>query len=173
MQLQARTQRIGLLNCDLELLKTLLEGDDELAAYLGCEVPENWSEFGSPAFSYALEKIQAIPRSQPWWVYLPIHLPSNTLIGSCGFKGLPDENGMVEIGYEISTPFRNQGLATEVTALLLELAYRSPEVKSVQAHTLAEENASVKVLRKNGFAFVAAIEDPEEGAIWRWVNHKH
>jgi hypothetical protein len=36
------------------------------------------------------------------------------------------------------------------------------------AHTLPEENASNKALRRNGFAFAGEVEDPEDGLIWRW-----
>ena len=39
---------------------------------------------------------------------LPIEIETNTLIGSCGFKGEPI-NGKVEIGYEVTELFRNKG----------------------------------------------------------------
>jgi hypothetical protein len=45
---------------------------------------------------------------------------------------------------------------------------RAAGVTLVSAHTLAEENASVAVLRKSGFTRTTEILDPDEGAIWRW-----
>jgi [ribosomal protein S5]-alanine N-acetyltransferase len=41
-------------------------------------------------------------------------------------------------------------------------------VQAVIAHTLAEINASNRVLQKVGMKFVAAVDDLEEGKIWRW-----
>jgi [ribosomal protein S5]-alanine N-acetyltransferase len=36
------------------------------------------------------------------------------------------------------------------------------------AHSLTEENASTRILRKLGFQFIGAIEHPEDGRIWKW-----
>ncbi len=36
-----------------------------------------------------------------------------------------------------------------------------------------EENASVKVLRKNNYEFTGVVTDPEDGDVWEWkFNHK-
>ena len=92
----------------------------------------------------------------------------NVLVGSGGYKGPPTEQGMVEIGYEIAEAYRGRGFATEMAQLLVQKALEAPEVQLVQAHTLAEENASVKVLRKCGFQHVETLSDPDEGDVWRW-----
>ncbi len=91
----------------------------------------------------------------------------NVLIGNCGYKGSP-KDGMVEIGYEVSLPFRGIGLATEIAAVLVDHAFNSPDVTHVIAHTLPEANASCKVLLKCGFVFVGEEVDPEDGLIWKW-----
>ena len=38
----------------------------------------------------------------------------------------------------------------------------------VRAHTLAERNASTRVLEKCGFGLVGEVVDPEDGPVWRW-----
>jgi RimJ/RimL family protein N-acetyltransferase len=38
----------------------------------------------------------------------------------------------------------------------------------VIAHTLPEENASNRALRRNGFRLAGEVEDPEDGRVWRW-----
>ena len=40
--------------------------------------------------------------------------------------------------------------------------------RAVTAHTLAEENASTKVLQRCGFTRTAELIDPDEGPVWRW-----
>lgn len=85
-----------------------------------------------------------------------------------GFKGKPNQEGVVEIGYEIIPNYRNQGLATEVAQGLIDYAFSYPQVQLVIAHTLAEKNASTKVLEKVGMFYQETINDPEDGMIWRW-----
>ena len=91
----------------------------------------------------------------------------NLLIGNCGYKG-PPKDGVVEIGYEVIPEYRGIGLATEIAAVLVDNAINDPAVEKVIAHTLPEENASCKVLRKCGFTQVAEIFDKEDGIVWRW-----
>ncbi len=79
--------RIKLINCDQEILNLILKGDKALAEELKLTVPYNWTEFGTPIFDYSLEKIAENPSSSIWWTYLPILQKTNTLIGSCGYKG--------------------------------------------------------------------------------------
>ncbi len=163
------TKRLLLINGDLAILEKLIEGNQPLAEYLKVNVPENWSEHGAPIFQYSLERLSKHPDEQPWLTWLPVIKDSRTLIGSCGYKGLPDEHGIVEIGYEISENQRNQGYATELAVALVQHAFGFPTINNVLAHTLAEENPSVKVLRKIGFVKVGEIEDPEDGLLWKWL----
>lgn len=167
-----KTQRLHLIVCDKRLLEAIIAGDEVLKRHLGIDLAENWTEFGEPAFQFSLEKVKDFPDEANWWAYLPILVSENKIIGSCGYKGKADENGSVEIGYEIAESYRNQGFATELANALIENAFRFEEVKSVIAHTLAEENASVKVLKKCNMKFIAELEDPEEGKIWKWEVKK-
>jgi RimJ/RimL family protein N-acetyltransferase len=163
------SKRIRLINCDRRILESILDGKSELSQLLGVHVPSAWSEFGRPVFEYSLKRINSQPSSEKWWTYLVVHIKSNSLMGSCGFKGEPDENGGVEIGYEVAKEFRNQGFATEMVALLVTMAFESPGITCIQAQTLAEKNASVTVLEKNRFEFVGEIKDEEDGIVWKWV----
>jgi hypothetical protein len=42
----------------------------------------------------------------------------------------------------------------------------------VTAQTLAEENASPRVLRQLGFVLKGPVTDPEEGTVWEWSDEK-
>jgi [ribosomal protein S5]-alanine N-acetyltransferase len=103
-----------------------------------------------------------------WWSWLPVLNDENMLIGNCGYKG-PPKDGMVEIGYEVIEEYRRIGLASEIAAVLVDNAFNDSNVNKIIAHTLAEENASCKVLRKCGFEFVKEINDEEDGLIWQWA----
>ncbi|WP_461052486.1 GNAT family N-acetyltransferase [Spirosoma arcticum] len=102
-------------------------------------------------------------------VVIPVCSPSRSSFSGYGWL----QRSTRRAGYSrnrisIYEPYRNQGLATEAANGLINRAFEHPDVNIVQAHTLAEENASVGVLKKCGMAFVQAIEDPDDGAIWQW-----
>jgi ribosomal-protein-alanine N-acetyltransferase len=91
-------------------------------------------------------------------------------VGVAGFKGPPDENGEVEIGYSIVPSEQRKGYCTEAVAALLDFAWSDPRVAFVSAHTLDKEEteASRKVLERAGFSgpkkteenFVVRYEKP-------------
>ncbi len=162
------THRIKLINCTPEILQKALEGDRALAEYLGVTVPDIWTESGRGMFEFVLNQIADTPEDAAWWTYLPIYLSENVLVGTCGYKGPPNAEGMVEIGYEVAEDYRGNHLASEMAKLLIGNALAHPEVKVIYAHTLSEHNASTKILEKCGFKFVKEIMDPTDGPIWLW-----
>ncbi len=166
--MEIRTDRLRIVNCDLPLIQAVLQGNEALAVVLGVEVPADWTEFGAPIFQYTLERLAEYPEDAKWWSWLPLIAAENRLVGSCGYKGRPNADGEVEIGYEIAASRRELGLATEAARALVQHAFAHAEVQKVTAHTLAEENASTKVLRRCGLAQVGELMDPEDGLLWRW-----
>jgi RimJ/RimL family protein N-acetyltransferase len=93
---------------------------------------------------------------------------SGAVIGSCAYKGPPDEGGVVEIAYAVDPEYQGRGYATEAARALVNFAFRSGQVRLVRAHTRAENNASTRVLAKCGFERVGEVVDPEDGLVWRW-----
>ena len=168
---QIETNRLILICCNKEILEALFNGDDTLASLLQINIPAKWTEFGEPAFKYTYDKILTGSGKIEWQAYLPVFKKTKTLLGSCGYKGDP-RNEMVEIGYEVAEVYRGWGLATEMAKALIKNAFKSDEVKYVQAHTLAVENESGSVLRKCGMEKMEELEDPEDGKIWRWEIRK-
>jgi len=161
------SQNIRLIAGTEAVLSACLKGNDQLSTLLNIKVPWQWSEFGEVVIQFALEQIQQDAKQNYWWTWLPIHKKDNLLIGSCGYKGKPEE-GMVEIGYEVIEPYRNKGFATEIALALVKNAFEYKDVNLVQAHTLADKNPSTKVLVKCGFQWVEEVEEEEDGTIWKW-----
>ena len=103
---------------------------------------------------------------EPPWVGYFVQL-NEKWVGTCAFKGAP-KNHSVEVAYYTFEPFEGQGIGTEMCRQLVQLAKTTnPEVR-VTARTLPEENASTSILRKNGFRFLGAVDDPEDGTVWEW-----
>ena len=123
-----------------------------------------------PAVSPAwIESLRVATAPDPWVLgYFFIHRELNAPIGSGGFKGEPDTDGVVEIAYGIDDAFQRQGYATEAAAALVDFAFADARVRAVCAHTLPGPSASARVLHKCGFTRVADVVDPEDGPLWRF-----
>lgn len=161
-------RRVKLINCTEDILKLLLQGDTYLANSLNLNIPKEWNESGNEIFQYSLDQLEEEPNSEKWLSYLPVEIETRTLLGSCGYKGLPNTNGIVEIGYEVAKDYRNKGFATEFVEILVNNAFEYYEVIEIQAHTLAQENASVQVLKKCRFQFVKEQKDKDDVLNWKW-----
>ncbi len=162
------TSRLRLLPCDLNLWEAVLAGNNVLSQVIGANVPRRWTENAS-AFAEFYKQVKKDPSLEKWGGHLIVYRPDNLLIGSCGYKGQPNAQGEVEIGYEIKASHRERGLATEAANALVDYAFTFPEVSRIIAHTLLEENASTQVLTKIGFKKVGEEIHPEDGPVWRWV----
>lgn len=105
------------------------------------------------------------PRPHPWGSYLAEL--EGAAVGICAFKTAPDPANRVEIAYMTFPAFEGRGHATAMAAALVDVAEAAGAERAV-AHTLPEENASNRALRRNGFDFAGETQDPEDGLVWRW-----
>ena len=103
-----------------------------------------------------------------WGSFLVADASLKYIIGTCAYKGAPNENGEVEIAYFTFPPYEGRGYATAMAKELIQKALKSPEAPTIIAHTLPEKNASGRVLTKAGMQFVGEHNDPEDGLVWRW-----
>lgn len=90
------------------------------------------------------------------------------LVGCAGIKG-PPVNGKIEIAYGTMELLRNQGIGTRICGALVELSLRTDPTVVITARTLPEKNFSTKILKKNNFAFIGVVNDPEDGEVWEWA----
>lgn len=120
-----------------------------------------------------LEQVRAAALHDPWTFGFSILLREGGIhVGTCGFNGPPDADGVVEIAYGVDDEHQGKGYATEAAEALVEFAFNSGLVRMVRAHTFPEENASGRVLTKCGFRFIGDVDDPEEGLVWRWEKQQ-
>lgn len=120
-----------------------------------------------------LEELRRAEASDPWkFGFAVVDCASQQVVGSAGFKGAPDDEGMAEVAYAIVPEFEGKGIATEALSRLVEFAFDDPRVRVLRAHTLPTKNASCRVLEKNGFRHVGEVNEPEDGLVWRWERSK-
>lgn len=109
------------------------------------------------------------PRPDPWGSYLAYD--GEAPVGMCAFKTAPDPAGTVEIAYMTFPIHERKGYATAMVQALAAMAVEAKASLAI-AHTLPEENASNRALRRNGFAFAGETIDPEDGLVWRWEKRR-
>jgi len=116
-----------------------------------------------------LAELRKLGHPDPWQLgFALLHRDSGSVIGSAGFKGPPDADGVVEVAYGIVPAFQGFGYATEATQALVAFAFANDVVERVRAHTLPAQSASTRVLTKCGFTRVGNVIDPDDGPVWRW-----
>lgn len=148
----------------------LIEGTEPFAEAFGMPAADGLREFlfsghVSPQWLAQLRT----RHNADFWIdgFGAVERATRTMVGTAGFKGPPDADGMVEIGYGIAPAYQGQGYATEAASLLVGVA-RERAVRLIRAHTLPERNASCRVLEKCGFTHTGEVVDPDDGPVWRW-----
>lgn len=153
----------------------LIEQPDRFAALAGVPAAPGLREFfvSGEIQDAWLANLRTLEQADPWTLgFAVIHREAQSVIGSAGFKGAPDADGMTEVAYGIVPAFEGRGHATEVTAALVAWAFGSGRVSLVRAHTLPANNASTRVLAKCGFHRAGEVVDPDDGPVWRWERVK-
>ena len=164
------TVRLQLVPYSPKHLLALIEGYQQFAKCFGLPAADELRSFVvsddvSPGW---LAQLRASSVPDPWvHGFAVIDRHSQSVVGSVGFKGPPDQQGVVEIAYGIVPAFRGRGYATEAAAAGVTFAC-GHEVRCVRAHTLPAINASTRVLEKCGFEYAGELEDPDDGLVWRW-----
>lgn len=157
------------LDLELQSPEAVLAWLETLPAEVRSEVSASW-----------IDQLKRSNGPNPWTCMFRILLKHNRFeIGSCGFKGPPDANGVVEIAYGIEESYRSQGFATEAVTSLLGYAKSIENVRLIRAHTKSEGVASERVLSKCGFKRKGQVLDPDDGMVNRWekenenTNHNY
>ncbi len=95
--------------------------------------------------------------------FLLVRKDDRIVVGSAGFKGIPNKNGEVEIGYGLGEKFEHNGYMTEAVKEMCEWALKQNSVINVIAETDLEGLASQNILKRCGF------KKYEEGETLWWI----
>ena len=162
----ARKLRLRVVPVTTQDLSELISDVPAFERRHGVTVLPGYTEFPD-ALQNAHDMLAEAAVDPEWWTHVFID-ENNRVIGLGGYAGAPNDAGVIEIGYGVAPEVRGRGYATGSVKLLVSKAFSNPDVREIIAHTLAEEDPSTRVLVKNGFTRVEELEDPQEGAIWRW-----
>ncbi|MBB6611459.1 GNAT family N-acetyltransferase [Pontibacter sp. Tf4] len=158
------TDRLILLPFTLEITEMLMAGDTSIIPKLGLQLTPYWPDQEAiDTFPKIIRNLELVPEPSGFESYMVVHRQSMTVIGDAGFKGLPNENGEVDLGYAIIVQAQKNGFGLEAAKGLANWAFRQPDVKAITARCLLNNTPSARVLEKLGMQEVSRNEE-----IIRW-----
>lgn len=154
MKTQLETERLHLLALTSDQLALALDAPERLEQELGISFSrEQFSDPVRRAIGMKLSRMPAVDEAlHPWYTYWLIVIAAESYgAGMAGFKGEPDKESVVEIGYGIDEAYRCQGFMTEAVRALIAWAFADPACREVTAQGVLRSNvSSQRVLIKAG-----------------------
>ncbi|MDQ3956827.1 MAG: GNAT family N-acetyltransferase [Actinomycetota bacterium] len=128
------------------------------------DVPPGWAAEEDWLLDYRVRQIETDPAVERWLLRGILWTGgSREMIGHAGFHGRPDERGYVEIGYTVFPGFRRKGIAHEAAVALFGWAQAHPEVRGFRASVSPENEPSLQLVAKLGFAQTGVQWDERDG----------
>ena len=160
-----RTQRLDLHHVTPEEYELLAvdRADARLWIDRGFANPYRHLVDGPGPLPHRIPRVRANPGMAPYLLRLAVLREQGAIIGSAGFHDLPDDRGMIEIGYGIEPAFREQGFGRELLHGMWRWVIEQPDVR-VLRYTVSVSNAvSQHIVRGLGFTHLGVQEDEEDG----------
>ena len=161
--METRTERLRLVAGSLDIAIAEIERSSRFGEILRADVPPDWPpETVRDALPFFLGLYRAHPDWVGWlgWYAISFIAKRPVLCGSVGFKGPPTDEGIVEIGYSLLPDHRGLGIATEMVEGLVAWAAAQDGVRAVEAETMPDNRASIRVLERSGFVPAGAGVEP-------------
>jgi ribosomal-protein-alanine N-acetyltransferase len=161
-------ERLKLVPCSVEMLQSLIDEDIDLTELIGVQVPEGWpAEELKEVAPYFINLLSQSPDMAGRLCWFIIEKEQDIVIGSIGFKAMPDKNGVVEIGFGIDPAFRKKGYATDAVKRFTDWALSQNDIQKVIAECEPDNKPSVRVLEKAGMQKTGI-----EGDLIKWEIKK-
>jgi RimJ/RimL family protein N-acetyltransferase len=159
------TSRLELHHLSVQAIIDLFESKDDSKAISGRGFSNPYRVLidNSGPLGWRVPQVKEDPSVNKWFVRFIVLKESKEVIGSTSFHGIPDADGMIEIGLGIEEAFRNQGYAREALAGMWNWVSTFPEVKTLR-YTVSPENLpSIAVINYFGFEYMGQQMDEIDG----------
>jgi ribosomal-protein-alanine N-acetyltransferase len=164
------TTRLILVPITLEIIRDLLKNSTSELKKLGLKTGENWPTNDTkdilPIICKEFEKY-IVPTGFEIWMI--VNRDNMQVIGDIGFKGQPNNEGEVEIGYGLITEEQGKGYGYEALEAMVKWAFYQDKVKVVKADCLIDNYPSIRILQKVG---MKEVSSDKELIYWELHNNQ-
>ena len=153
------TERLKIVTFKVEMMEALLKGNIELEKIIPYKVASEYPlDVYKQFFTYKIERFRKFPNENEWEGII-IHKIDNKIMGDMGFKGGPNEEGIIDLGYSIVPSYQGKGYATEMGKAMADWGLSQLNAKQVIATCNPDNFASIRVLEKIGFNITQKTKD--------------
>jgi len=159
------TKRLELHHLSAEAIIELFEDKSDNKALLNRSItnPHRVLVDNSGPLGWRVPQVKVDPSVNKWFVRWIVLKETAEVIGSTSFHGVPDADGMMEIGLGIEEPFQNKGYAKESLKGMWSWVSQFPQVKTLR-YTVSPDNLpSIAVINYFGFEYKGQQIDEEDG----------
>ncbi len=145
------TNRLLLIPMTVDFIDGLINGNNKAYSLLDIKPSEEWPS--QDIFEVLpIMKESLLQKKEPdgfdAWIFIDKY--DRSIVGDGGFKGEPDENGGIDLGYGIVRSKRRKGYGFEAVSELVKWGISKSNVKYITADCLNENEPSIKLLEKLG-----------------------
>jgi ribosomal-protein-alanine N-acetyltransferase len=137
------TERLYLIPFTIPIAQEVLNQQYTILSDMGLNLSQGW-----PDEDTNLEMVEEPSGFESWLI---VEKESKAIIGDIGFKGKPDPEGSVDLGYGIVDAARRKGYAVEAGAALIKWTFKQQQVKVITARCMHVNEGSTKTLERLGF----------------------
>ncbi|QNK63740.1 GNAT family N-acetyltransferase [Pedobacter sp. PAMC26386] len=168
MQLEKiNTERLYLIPFTPDICKEALNHEFSSLAAIGIQLGDGWPDADMlDTLPRIIDKLNLVDTPSGFESWMIIERETNAIIGDTGFKGLPDVNGTIDVGYGITASARRKGYATEAVKGLINWALQQPEVTGITASCEISNVTSAKLLKALGFILKGKNNKMFEWKLW-------
>jgi RimJ/RimL family protein N-acetyltransferase len=151
----------------LELMEALQRSDLQSAQQMvGYRIPADWPQAMGSVLRFRIAIARKRPETLPLLLLaMVLRADPEIVIGRFGFHGPVDDDGMIEIGYEVFPKYRRQGYAREAVLAMMGWVSSYPVVLRCDPAVL-RFRASVRPDNTPSRALVAGLGFVEVGSQW-------
>jgi RimJ/RimL family protein N-acetyltransferase len=112
---------------------------------------------------WRVPQVKADPGTNVWFIRWIVLRETKEVVGSISFHAPPDEVGMIEIGFGICEPCRNQGFGKEALLGMWTWVIDQPSVTTLRYTVSATNVPSMAIINSLGFRHVGQQIDETDG----------
>ena len=106
------------------------------------------------AFVESLHAETAANLRRQWAITL-----DGAVIGIIGLHSWDHHHRRAELGYDVAKEYWGQGIATEAARAVIQFGFTTMALHRIQAHTIADNARSVRLLERLGFQIEGTLRD--------------